>query len=118
MEDSEDGTTYHWNASEGRRLAERRGEVLAFRPADFGIDLAHIRSRYQGLDEAYALFTDLSEPLLFAPFKGRDLLLDGWHRLFKAVALGVEMLPAYQLTQEEADSVLLGTTPAGAIPLM
>jgi hypothetical protein len=113
MEDT-DGTTYYWNATEGRRLAERAGAVLDFCPADFGIDLAHIRERYHNLNEAYALFTDLSEPLLFVPFTGQGSdrptahLIDGWHRLFKAVATGVEVLPAYLLTQEQADNILLG----------
>jgi hypothetical protein len=123
MDDADSGLTYHWNASEGRRLAERRGDILDFCPSDFGIDIAHIRERYQKLDEAYAMFTDLTVPLLFVPFAGKTTewptaqLIDGWHRLFKAVVTGVEVLPAYLLTQEEADRILIGKTPLGAFPL-
>jgi hypothetical protein len=126
MDDADSGLTYHWNASEGRRMAERRGDILDFCPSDFGIDLAHIRERYQKLDEAYAMFTDLTVPLLFVPFAGSGSsgsdhptaqLIDGWHRLFKAVVTGAEVLPAYLLTQEEADRILIGKTPLGAFPL-
>ncbi len=126
MDDADSGLTYHWNASEGRRRAERRGDILDFCPGDFGIDIAHIRERYQKLDEAYAMFTDLTIPLLFVPFagpgsRGSDRptaqLIDGWHRLFKAVVTGVEVVPAYLLTQEEADRILIGKTPLGAFPV-
>ncbi len=123
MDDADSGLTYHWNASEGRRMAERRGDILDFCPGDFGIDIAHIRERYQKLDEAYAMFTDLTVPLLFVPFRGPGSdrptaqLIDGWHRLFKAVVTGVEVLPAYLLMQEETDRILIGKTPLGAFPI-
>lgn len=39
--------------------------------------------------------------------------MDGWHRLLKAALLGVDVLLAYILTQEEADSILVLKLPPG-----
>lgn len=108
-----DGSTYQWNVALGRQLAQKRGKVIAFYPAEFGITTEHIRGRYPELDEAYAMTCPLARPLLFVPFKGVSQLIDGWHRLFKAVVLGVLELPAYLLTEQEAEAALIGRTPPG-----
>lgn len=42
---------------------------------------------------------DLSKPLIFAP---DGELIDGHHRLYRANCLGINKLPAYTLTPEEA----------------
>ena len=106
----EDGTRYEWDVSLGRRLAQERGaDVLPFCPAEHAITPEHLRERYPDLDEAYAnalSAADLARPLLFVPFQGRHLLVDGWHRLFRAVTAGVPELPAYLLTETEADAIL------------
>ena len=103
-------------------MAEQTGHLFRFRPADFGISLALVKAQYPGMDADYALTTDLTRPLLltlFARHKAEDeepntlQLLDGWHRLFKALLTGVETLPAYLLTQEQADAVLFGKLPPG-----
>jgi hypothetical protein len=96
----EDGTKHHWNTSLGRRIAEADGrETVLFCPSEQGVDLAHIRKRYPELDDEYAMKTDITEPILFVPFKGKAQLTDGWHRLWKGVKLGAVELPAYVLTQ-------------------
>jgi hypothetical protein len=63
------------------------------------------------MDIDHVLTCDLSVPLLFVPFAGRHQLVDGWHRLARALiegeTLGLAELPAFLLTQEEADSLLL-----------
>jgi hypothetical protein len=50
---------------------------------------------------------------LFVPFRKKCQLIDGWNRLFKAAVLGVDTLPAYFLTQKEADACLVCTLPPG-----
>jgi hypothetical protein len=112
MED-EAGWQWHWSVSEGRRLAEARGELCTVSLAEMGVNVDFIRRQYDGLDEAYALTTDLSRPLLFVPFRDKCRLIDGWHRLFKAAFLDVDVLPAYFLTQEEADAILVCKLPPG-----
>lgn len=113
MEDEQGGGQWHWNVSEGRRLAEARGELFTISLQQLGVTVEFIRRQYHDMDEAYALTTDLSQPLLFVPFGGKDQLVDGWNRLFKAAFLGVDELLAYFLTAEEADACLLCQFPPG-----
>lgn len=112
MED-EEGRQWHWSVAEGRRLAEARGELFTVSLAQMGVTREFIRRQYEGLDEAYALTTDLTEPLLFVPFRNKCQLIDGWHRMMKAALLGVDVLLAYFLTEEEADACLVCTLPPG-----
>jgi hypothetical protein len=81
--------------------------------SEIGLTCDSIRAHYQDLDEAHAMATDLSKPLLFVPFGGSHQLIDGWHRLFKAAATGVDVLPALVLTQEDADASLIMRLPPG-----
>ena len=50
---------------------------------------------------------------MFVPVDDKVRLIDGWHRLLKAVLTGVDILPAYFLTQEEADACLVCCLPPG-----
>lgn len=116
--DSLGGTTYLWNATEGRRLAEARSaEVVAVYPADLGMTKEKILSMYPDLDKVKALSLPpiaLLSPLLFVTHRtGSHVLIDGWHRLFLAVTVGIDCLPAYVLTREEADSIRIGGNGGG-----
>ncbi len=106
-----DGTQYHWNVTKGLRLAKSKGVVHTVSLSQMGVTMERIRAQYEGMNEFYAMTTDLTKPILFVPLKGEDQLIDGWHRLFHACFLGVDELPAFILTQEEADSCLLCTLP-------
>ena len=117
-----DGWQYHWNVTRARTVAEQSGQVFRFRPADFGLTLALVKEQYPDIDADYAMTTDLDRPLLLTLFQrhkaGDDepntlQLLDGWHRLVKAMLCGVEVLPAYLLTQEQSDAVLFAKLPPG-----
>jgi hypothetical protein len=62
------------------------------------------------LDRDYAMTTDLDEPVVVASLRnsrGRpfSLLIDGTHRLYKAYAQGVLVLPAYLLDEDESLSI-------------
>ncbi len=107
--DEASGQTLWWNATEGRRLAEgRNAEVVLVYPAEFGMDKARILHMNADLDQQKALAlpaTALLSPLLFVEHNGKHILIDGWHRLFLAVSCGVPCLPAYILTQKEADHI-------------
>jgi len=121
----EDGARYEWDVTLGRRLAEKRGaEPQAFCPAQHAITPEHIRRRYPELNEDYArtlTLDDLFRPLLFLPFKGKHLLVDGWHRLFRCVTAPPGQaplcLPAYLLTQDEAEQVLRDRMPGAEHPI-
>ena len=105
--EDDDGTQYHWSVAEASRRALLRGQYWTVSLSEIGLTCASIRARYQDLDEAHALTRDLSKPLLFVPFGGSHQLIDGWHRLFKAAATGVDVLPALVLSQEDADASLI-----------
>ncbi|MFB4284996.1 hypothetical protein ACBJ59_57700 [Nonomuraea sp. MTCD27] len=54
------------------------------------------------IDAEHAAQVDLSEPLIAATVPtGGILIIDGWHRLCKAVTIGLPELPAVVLTAEE-----------------
>jgi len=105
------GTQHYWNASAGRRLASRKAEVLSVSLRQMEVTLEQLRERCPDLDEAYAQSTDIRVPLLFVPLGGTVQLIDGCHRMCKALSTGIDVLPACLLTQEEADSILRLTLP-------
>ncbi len=58
-------------------------------------------NRFCGNKE-YAMTTDLSQPLVLVQLcPGKDKLIDGNHRLYKAKQLGIRTLSAYYLTPEQ-----------------
>lgn len=76
--------------------------------------LEWIQQNYEGIDLDYARTTDLARPLLLIPFgESEILLIDGWHRLARAVLEGVEELPMYLLTEEEAKAIQWLELPSG-----
>ena len=112
MEDDE-GWQWHWSVAEALKYAQTRGELFTVSLSEMGITTERIRGQYDGMNETYALTTDLTQPLLFVPFRDKHQLVDGWNRLFKASVLGVDELFAYFLTQEEADDCLVCKLPPG-----
>lgn len=107
-----EGHTYLWNVTRAKAIVEERPrEPDLFRPQEQGVSVAHIAQRYPSLDWEYARTTDMSLPLLFVPFAGAAQLIDGWHRLGRAVLEGVTELPAYLLTEEEARQCLVMQLP-------
>lgn len=109
----EDGTQYHWSIREARKRAEANCVLGDFSLEEAGITPDLLRKMYPSLDEAYAMTTDLSRPLLFLPLDGKHILADGWHRAFRAAVTGIELLPCYLLTQEDADACLIVKLPPG-----
>ena len=111
--EDEQGWQHHWNVTEGLRLAEFRGGLTFFAPAEHGITVEEIHTAYVGLNERHAMTTDLSRPLLFVTLRGRTQLADGWHRLYKAVVTGNQLLTAYVLTEAESEAVMVLRLPPG-----
>ena len=112
--------SWAWDVTEGYELATARHDSLgAFDPSEQGVGLAHILTRYPGLDVRYAIGeADLTKPVLFVPWRegvsdgvaAGLLLIDGWHRLFRSVLEAAETgeprpLRAYYLTEDEARAV-------------
>lgn len=108
-----DGTLRAWDVTRGQQMAVDTHQPMLFGLAEHGITPEKVRQLYEGLDETYALTTDLARPLLMIPFSDEYLLIDGWHRLFKAAMLGVPDVLIYVLTQEEADAIQWLELPPG-----
>ena len=112
MED-DDGWQWLWNATKAERLGRENNRAFVFSLHDAGITPDTILAQYPDMDEVYALNTDITKPLTFVPFRGKDQLVDGWHRLYKAALMGMDDMLAYFLTQEEADACLIVKLPPG-----
>ena len=73
----------------------------------------------RNLDRAYAVTTDLTEPLLIATMRNADgarfsLLVDGVHRLYHAYVDGVAELSAHVLTIDETLAIRIDDLAGGA----
>ncbi|HNX15118.1 MAG TPA: ParB/Srx family N-terminal domain-containing protein [Oscillospiraceae bacterium] len=52
--------------------------------------------------------TDLSQPLILVQlYAGKEKLIDGNHRLYKAKQLGIKTLSAYYLTPEQHQKYII-----------
>ena len=61
------------------------------------------------VEPAHAAGADLAKPVLVVPFLGGYMIIDGWHRIWRADVEQVERLPAYVLTAAEEKRVRLLT---------
>lgn len=64
----------------------------------------HLRLVEVTIDPAYAAGTDLATPIMIAPIIHMDerlgsVIIDGWHRTYRALTDGVEELPSLILTE-------------------
>ena len=117
--ETEEGWQYHWAIAEATKRAEASCELSTVSLSDAGMTVELVRAMNRDLDEAYALTTNLLKPLLFVPFQLEEgepetvvrttehVLIDGWHRVFKAAHMGVDILPCYVLSQHDADACLI-----------
>lgn len=65
------------------------------------------------VDAAYAATTDLARPIMLAPIisdsgeRFGGVVIDGWHRVYRALTDGVVELPGYVLTEATSRAVLM-----------
>lgn len=59
------------------------------------------------INEAHWPSANLSQPLIIVPMPDSEgyMVIDGWHRVRRALAEGITSLPAHILSPEEEDSV-------------
>ena len=95
-----------WDIREAHRLAAGRSVIQVDIGGLVGFaSLIHVDTAY--LDEV-----DLSVPILIAPVPELgNLIIDGWHRVHRALREGVTVLPARVLS--EADEQHCRIRPAG-----
>ena len=110
--DAPDKTQWHWSILAATAFAQARNEVVVISLAEMEITAPMLLHLYPDIDPAYALTTDLSQPLLFAPIGDKVRLIDGSHRVMKALFHRIDELPAYFLTPEESEASLIARLPA------
>ncbi|GAA1772663.1 ParB N-terminal domain-containing protein [Nonomuraea bangladeshensis] len=88
---------WRWDITTAKKLTRARTPQGRIEPAEWAGML-----RLVSIDTEHAAQVDLSEPLIVATVpNGGMLIIDGWHRLYKALTMGVAELPAVVLTTEE-----------------
>lgn len=83
-------------------------QFLSLKPAPEGrLKLIEVK-----VDVEYAMTkTNLSKPIIFAPLSspsGEDfgwMVIDGWHRIYRALSEGWETLPAYLLNPAAEEAI-------------
>jgi hypothetical protein len=95
--------TYTWDVTAAARLAAEE-PVRTFEVQSALQLLPFVR-----VDQAHAATVDLTEPVLLAYLKevGSPLVIDGWHRVWRAWDTGVRTLPCRLLTETQEAQVRL-----------
>jgi hypothetical protein len=111
---ADDGTFRAWNATLGNEIAaDGKHELLSFHLADFDVTVEQVKALYPTIDPKRAETADLKQPILAIPFFEQFLIIDGWHRLYRAAVENVPALPMYFLTAAEADAIKMAELPPG-----
>ncbi|RBQ15333.1 hypothetical protein DP939_36445 [Spongiactinospora rosea] len=89
---------WRWNITAAKGFAAGRTPKGTLAPAEWAALLSLIT-----IDPDHAANVDLSEPVIAVPVPdaGGPLVIDGWHRIYKALTTGTDRLPAILLTPEE-----------------
>lgn len=88
---------WRWNITVAKQLAQGREPQGRLDPGAWKGMLGLL-----AINIEHAARVDLSEPLIVVPVpNGGMLIIDGWHRLYKALDTGVAELYAVVLTAEE-----------------
>ena len=88
-------------------MAALLADAEQFERIEISVDKLAACNRFRGNKE-YAMTADLSQPLVLVQLcAGKDKLIDGNHRLYKAKLLGVKTLPAYYLTPEQHQKYII-----------
>ena len=109
-----DGTLRAWDVTRAQQIVQDGRQSLLFSLPDHGVTIDKIRELYSEVDEAYAMTTDLARPLIFIPFFGESLLIDGWHRLYKAASSGNEDVLIYTSLPDGSGPHSMAGAPAGS----
>jgi hypothetical protein len=113
VHEATEGTLYAWDVTAAERIVADGRPAMLFNLEEQGVTTAIIERIYSGLNRAHALSADLTRPLIAIPYRGEILLIDGWHRLWRAAHEGVPELQMHLLSSEEASSIKCLELPPG-----
>jgi len=80
--------------------------LVADRPVTMDVDPALWKHHFGDveIDVEDAMTKDLNNPVIVAEKNAGTILVDGWHRAYKAFVSGVKAIPAHVITEEELQS--------------
>jgi hypothetical protein len=76
-------------------------------------DEARLMKEYPELNTRYAMTTNPETPLIMVGFDDGWRIIDGWHRLYKAMKLGWKDVPVVLIPAEVAVLFRLAKVPPG-----
>ncbi|WP_061294079.1 hypothetical protein [Herbidospora cretacea] len=89
--------SWRWNVSKAKQITAGRRPAAIITVSEWMGMLRMVE-----IDQEHAVGVDLTDPLLAIPVpSGGVLIIDGWHRLYKAADTGTETLRAHLLSEEE-----------------
>ncbi len=95
-----------WDVSAALEIVKGRMQMVMIFPAEIATIGKNVK-----VDHDYAMTTDLTIPVIAVVIQldeMRDMfIIDGWHRIHKAVQLGIENIPCYVLSEEQTKTVTL-----------
>jgi hypothetical protein len=94
---ADDGRCVWFNVSVAHRIADKQPIAWQIETSNIAESPEALLERHDQLDTAYAMTTDLSQPVLGVFFEGAWLLIDGNHRAYRALREEVKTLNAYLL---------------------
>ena len=103
-----------WNITRAQELVNDGREASPISLQAFGITAGRITELRPDLNVKRALTTNASLPILLIPFFGSSLIIDGWHRLYRAAVLGCSEVRGHFLSAEEAKCLMWIEWPRGA----
>ncbi|MEQ1531615.1 MAG: ParB N-terminal domain-containing protein [Methylococcales bacterium] len=78
---------------------------------DFSLEEIEVNTAYNSfssINETHVMSTDISKPVILAEISpGQYNLIDGHHRMEKALRLGVARIPSYRLNAEQHSKFLI-----------
>ncbi len=95
---------WSWNVTQGWKLAGDRESI------DVPVSGLAVLLRLIRVDQEHVQTVDTSRPLLAVPYPDDPsvmLVIDGWHRIARAVLDDIETLKVVPLTQDEAKEIML-----------
>lgn len=100
----------NWNVSKAQEIVKDRPISNWMYPAELDSLGKNVR-----IDEEYAMaHSDLKSPVIAVKIvigEGTDFfVIDGWHRIYKARQLGVEMIPVHILNDSDSELVTISWT--------
>lgn len=98
---TENGLMTYWNVTLALQMVKYR------QPNGDAPVKEQLHAMSDDINHDYAMSRDLSIPLIAVTVPGGHIVIDGWHRIYKANKLGIEALLCHLFDEEESKCLLI-----------